>query len=700
MDIKKGLGLDVGTNMLVAATMDSNGKPVYRKERDAFFRLTPKSDVNRKSIHIALENRKSNYIVDGKDFIVVGEQALHMANERNLNARRPMRKGVLSPKEKDALPIIKRLIESLIGKTEEKTNLVFSIPAEPVDGEFDIFYHSEMMKKYIREMGFDPSPINEAFAISFSELLDDNLTGVCVSCLVPGTKIYTNKGIVNIEDVKEGDKVITHEGRFENIDMIITKNFSGTCTKIQLQGYTDSTEYYKFVDDHELLVNREGVWMWIGCDSLKVGDIVGEPIIKQNRDNKRPYMTICERITSSNEYNKHQIFVSSDVQRLIGYFLGDGSICERESGIQFDFHKNEVNNIKDVVNILEKNFKKDCSIVEKDPECVRVKCYSKGIASWFRNHCYINNEKSYPWDLDRINKSDCLNLLAGLIRSDGSVHDGSISFYNTSTRLIWLCKQLFSRVGVAASMTFRPPRAHMINNDREIKGKKDEWLVTTGKKDVMNSLSDIILNMSCNNSCYVDRLFIDGDFCCTRVQKIEYEHYEGVVYDLSVRNDNSFSGPFLTIHNCGAGMINTAVCFEGDPIIQFSLTRGGDWIDASVAKALDMHASMIQVEKEFSNFDLNNPTDKIQEALSVYYSILITYALDNIVYELEKTKLPAFREPMPIIVSGGLSLSGGFVKKFESELEGRKFPFEIREVRRAEDPMTCVAHGALMAAIL
>jgi len=332
MGEKKGVGLDIGTNMLVSATMDANGMPIYRKERDAFFRLTPKSDVNRKSIHMALENRKSNYIVDGKDFIVVGEDALLMANERNSNALRPMRKGVLSPKEKDALPIMKRLIESLIGKTEEKTNLVFSIPAEPVDGEFDVFYHSEMMKKYIKEMGFNPSPINEAFAISFSELLDDNLTGMCISF--------------------------------------------------------------------------------------------------------------------------------------------------------------------------------------------------------------------------------------------------------------------------------------------------------------------------------------------------------------------------------GAGMVNTAVCFEGDPVIQFSLTRGGDWIDASVGKALDMEPSMIQIEKEMSNLDLTNPTSKIQEALSIYYVILMTYALDNIIYELEKTKLPAFREAMPVIVSGGLSLAGGFVKKFENELEERKFPFEIREVRRADDPMTCVAHGALMAAIL
>lgn len=331
--MSNGIGLDIGTNMLVSARLDDNGEPYYRKQRDAFFRITPKSNINKKSIQMSLESRRSNFIVEGDDFIVVGEDALLMANERNMTARRPMSKGVLSSKEKDSLPIIKLIIKSLVEQPKEKNEkLVFSIPAEPVDGEFDIFYHQEMMKSYLREMGFDPEPLNESFAIAFSELLDDNLTGMCLSF--------------------------------------------------------------------------------------------------------------------------------------------------------------------------------------------------------------------------------------------------------------------------------------------------------------------------------------------------------------------------------GAGMVNAMVCYEGDPVVQFSLTRGGDWIDNAVGKALDMSASLVQLEKEGSNLDLSNLQDKIQEALGVYYNVLINYALDNIVYELGKSKLPSFREPIPVIVSGGLTLVNGFAQRFEEESQGKKFPFDIREVRRASDPMNCVAHGCLMAAIL
>ena len=328
----KGIGLDIGTNMLVSAMMDESGKPVYKKQRDAFFRLSPKSEVNKKSIKMALEGRNANFIVDGDDFIVIGEDALHMANERNMESRRPMSKGVLSPKEKASLPMIKLIIKSLIGESSDNEKLIFSVPAEPIDGNFDIFYHTEMMKTYIREMGFNPEPLNEGFAIAFAELLDDNLTGMCLSF--------------------------------------------------------------------------------------------------------------------------------------------------------------------------------------------------------------------------------------------------------------------------------------------------------------------------------------------------------------------------------GAGMVNVAVVYEGDPIVKFSVTKGGDWIDRAVAMALDHQTSFVQIEKEESNFDLLNPEGKIQQALTVYYNHLVNYALDNIIYELKRARLPSFRDPIPVILSGGLTLVNNFTKKFKMESDAKTYPFEIKEIRRTDDPMMCVARGCLMAAIL
>jgi len=325
-------GLDIGTNMLVASMLDDKGNPLFKMQRDAFYRIVPKTDVNKNSIKLSLNKRGANYIVDEDgSFIVVGEDALEIAIERNDIAQRPMMKGVISPKEKASLPMLKLLIETLIGKGEPGDKCVYSVPAKPIDSTFDIMYHSEMMGLYLHQMGYNASPINEAFAIALSELLDEGLTGIGLSC--------------------------------------------------------------------------------------------------------------------------------------------------------------------------------------------------------------------------------------------------------------------------------------------------------------------------------------------------------------------------------GAGMANICVVHEGDPLVEFSVTRGGDFIDQSVGNALDISPSLVQMEKE-AGTDLYNPTTKIMEAVSVYYTSVISYTMQNIAYELKKREkdLPIFRDPVPVIVSGGLTLADGFVKKVNEILPGVDFPIKIGEVRRAGEPMKAVANGAFLAA--
>lgn len=211
--MSNGVGLDIGTNMLVAATIGEGGNPVFKMQRDAFYRIVPKSEVNRNSIKKALNKRGFNFIEDTDgSFVVVGEEALETAIERNDVAKRPLMRGVISPKEKDSLPMLKILIENLLGKGEGDTNLVYSVPAKPIDGVFDIVYHTEMMGSYLGQMGYKAQPINEAFAIALSELLDEGLTGICLSF---------GAGMVNTAVIHQGDPLVefstTRAGDF--IDM-------------------------------------------------------------------------------------------------------------------------------------------------------------------------------------------------------------------------------------------------------------------------------------------------------------------------------------------------------------------------------------------------------------------------------------------------------------------------------------------------
>ncbi len=327
-------GLDIGTNMLVAASLDEDGTPVFRMERDAFYTIVPKSEVNKNSIRMSLEKRGCNFITDTEGtFTVVGEDALQIAIERNDVARRPLQRGIVSPKEKASLPMLKLIIESLIGKGEKGDVLIYSVPAKPIDAVFNIVYHTEIMNMYLSQMGYTAHPINEGFAIALSELLDEGLTGVCISY--------------------------------------------------------------------------------------------------------------------------------------------------------------------------------------------------------------------------------------------------------------------------------------------------------------------------------------------------------------------------------GAGMCNVTIIHQGDPLVEFSMTKAGDFIDQSVGEALDISPSLVQLEKE-AGVDLLKPTNQIMEAVAVYYDSVITYTLQNTAYELERRKkdLPLFRDPVPVIVSGGLTLAKGFTKKVEERLKTVNFPLKISGVIKAKNPMTAVSNGCLLAAQL
>ena len=115
-DTPKGVGLDVGTSFLVAGRFDANGSINFNKIRDCFLHIPYKTPINRKMIKRGLDDRGAPYITQPDGFYVLGEDAFNMANERHQNTRRPMSRGVLSPKEKAAFPILKELIGLIIGK--------------------------------------------------------------------------------------------------------------------------------------------------------------------------------------------------------------------------------------------------------------------------------------------------------------------------------------------------------------------------------------------------------------------------------------------------------------------------------------------------------------------------------------------------------------------------------------------------------
>jgi len=156
----------------------------------------------------------------------------------------------------------------------------------------------------------------------------------------------------------------------------------------------------------------------------------------------------------------------------------------------------------------------------------------------------------------------------------------------------------------------------------------------------------------------------------------------------------------------GSGMTNVALSLKAMPVLEFSVSRGGDWIDKGAANSCGTTQSRMCTLKE-KGINLLNPHEgevkqmREREALSFYYQDLIDYALRNITEQFKQRCRVEPPNPVPIVVSGGTSLAGGFMGLFCQVFEKhrRRFPIPVSEIRHAKDPLNTVANGLLVQAI-
>jgi len=170
-----GVGLDIGTMNIVAAR-DEEGKTVVRPIRDAFLDL--EMDAKR-----SLKLSKINYIETETNLVVIGDEALNMANLFKREARRPLSQGIIAAGELDAQEILGILINRVVGEpVVEDEPCFYSVPAAPIDKQGqDIIYHTEIFKAILEEQGYEGHPTNEAMAIIFSQCADESFSGLSVS---------------------------------------------------------------------------------------------------------------------------------------------------------------------------------------------------------------------------------------------------------------------------------------------------------------------------------------------------------------------------------------------------------------------------------------------------------------------------------------------------------------------------------------
>ena len=269
-----------------------------------------------------------------------------------------------------------------------------------------------------------------------------------------------------------------------------------------------------------------------------------------------------------------------------------------------------------------------------------------------------------------------------------------------------------------------------VNNQLYILGNAALDLANIFTREMQRSMSQGILNPSEAESIPIIKILIEnilwspreeGEACCFSVPANPIDRDQDTIYHRSVfesilkslgfqpltidegyavvlseLEDKDFTGIGIS---CGGGMVNICAAFKSVPVVSFSITRGGDWIDKSAAAVLGISASRVTAAKEHG-INIKTPAGREEEAIAIYYKHFIDYFLDSMAQVLYKnSNAPQFKEPVHMVFAGGTTLVGDFLSVVKDRLQNVDLGFDVASIKRAEDPFTSVSRGCLFNAI-
>ncbi len=135
---KKAYGLDIGTSRIVSIKKDDPIGTVSADQLNAFISVPETTFLKDMLVKNQMAHTKIR-----DEIAVLGYDAQHFANIFNSEIRRPMKKGLITPEEIYAIPVMKEIINLVLPRPEEAFQpLCFSVPAPEAGFEADLVFHT------------------------------------------------------------------------------------------------------------------------------------------------------------------------------------------------------------------------------------------------------------------------------------------------------------------------------------------------------------------------------------------------------------------------------------------------------------------------------------------------------------------------------------------------------------------------------
>ena len=403
----------------------------------------------------------------------------------------------------------------------------------------------------------------------------NKITGGTGACFLPGTKItIEDGGFKLIEDVKEGDLVLTHKGRLRKIHKIMQRNIDEDIYQIKVTGVPDKL---KVTQEHPLYLRKmipkenpkshsrieyENNPQWFKPSEISTGDVIHSPTYNPGNtteeiDEETAFMLgifCAEGFLSGVE--------SPQTEWKTGQYYGMvPNWCLKKkpnNGFQTHFvlHKtkdvNLITAIKKYANRLNITSKsRSCASSEKT---VNITLNHRPFAKFCKKHVGEGSRtKRLSKELMRSTVPIQKAFLAGYLFGDGYTNSQEMKNGKVHKRIVsstaseQLSHQLFwmmERCGIISTTRYIKVCGGPQYRDREF----DQWktmISQTQAKELSSWLQEEFVGKTVRGGRFASA-------ACTysKISSIEKNHYTGIVYNFEVEEDNTYVANGCTVHNC------------------------------------------------------------------------------------------------------------------------------------------------------
>jgi len=403
----------------------------------------------------------------------------------------------------------------------------------------------------------------------------------CSHCVLPNTKVLTQDGVRNIQDILPGMKVLNGEGEYHSVLNTYGRIYQGNIVELRYFGRGDDLPL-EVTADHLIAVYRPSnfcnkkksfgkfchpdlcyghncseknetfnpIVEYVRADAVKKGDFLVMPRPPfGTKNNEYSFLQVDWRIYKASFGKENwkelpsEIRIDPDLMTFLGWYVAEGSgdsPGRKSRGVIFSLHKRYERGVaENLLRIAKEKFGLSGSIVEaKNKNSLQVVICSALLSRWMHFLCgrYSDHKRipSFVWD-----QSESLQqvFLRAFMDGDGHKNAGN---WETTGIVSWNLAEeiglLARTVGYLPVIYFRPA---FIGSSGQ--SHADAWYIT------WKASSEDDPHQQQTRWRY---RFLYNDFVFSCVKSVKTRFDISAVYDLTMDGDPSFVANGVKIHNC------------------------------------------------------------------------------------------------------------------------------------------------------